>query len=283
MILRKGYTLIEMLLVVAIMGVLVGLLLGAVQKVRMAAAGVALKNQVRQLGVAVHAIEANYGRLPSSTASFSKDVPMVETLLPQLGYPSLSSCGIEAVFPHFVNKFDPSYAFYPMQSQGNSSFAFNYLVFESPVTANPISDGRSNTVMLAERYARCGPTQGALSAGTDVDLRSYVSAFKDSPPGGITIVCVSPRSLTFAERHVNDILPVYDPVTRTSSGSVPGVTFQVAPRPDACDPRVVQASTHSGLVVGMMDGSARTVAPSVAPSVYWSSLTPDKGEAVSLD
>jgi len=61
------------------------------------------------------------------------------------------------------------------------------------------------------------------------------------------------------------------------------LTFQLAPTPDACDPRIVQASTRSGLVVAMMDGSVRTISPSVAPAVYWSSLTPDRGEAVSLD
>ena len=91
------------------------------------------------------------------------------------------------------------------------------------------------------------------------------------------------RTATFCDRYYDDILPVYNTARRTSLGSIPGLTFQSAPSPDVCDPRILQASTTSGLVVAMMDGSVRTISPAVDPAVYWSSMTPDKGEVVNLD
>ena len=113
---RNGFTLIELLVVIAIVSVLLALLLPAVQRARAAARAMACRNNLKQIGLALHNYSDTFGgHLPPNVTT-----PWTYAILPQLDQ--------YALFGRYDHRFDAYGTSIPNAELG----AMRIPIFECP-------------------------------------------------------------------------------------------------------------------------------------------------------
>jgi type II secretory pathway pseudopilin PulG len=172
---RHGTSRIEVLVILAILTVLIGLLLPAVQNVRLASYKLSATNRMRQITLAtLNATGDRQSVLPSvvPVQEFERQTlfDFIRPYLEQDYGISLratamrSGSGEEISFEMtrvwvYENPADPSFQEPVSALQNNSgtaSFVANDQVFRNPTKLSLITDGTSNTIAIAERFSRCG-------------------------------------------------------------------------------------------------------------------------------
>lgn len=71
---RRGFTMVEAIVVIGIIGLLLGITIPAIQRVRGLADRTACLNNLRQIGTGLHLYHSDYKRLPPQPADFNNDM-----------------------------------------------------------------------------------------------------------------------------------------------------------------------------------------------------------------
>jgi competence protein ComGC len=164
---RDGLTLFQLLVVIAIIAILIGLLLPAVQKVREAAARTQSVNNIKQMMLAVHASHDTFRAMPPSVGKFAnKDGTFFFHILPFIEQDNVYKAGLtNVVIKTYLAPADPTIA----PTDPFTSYATIYTVFgdgTKPRTLPGIKKGTSNTVGIVERYAVVGGKDNHLWGDT---------------------------------------------------------------------------------------------------------------------
>ena len=285
--LHVGFTLVELIVVLAIIAVLVGLLIPAVQKVRAEAVRLNSMNRLKQICLATHNFaSAHDGALPNVEGALPAPYESVfGALLPLLevsGTKPVDNGGEFSVVPILMSPADPSFAAFPpgtnsMNGAGNCSYAANPLLFAGGARLpGSVPDGTSSTIAFAEHYANCG--------GSSFIWSLLSTGCTDQATGKI-IPCNGPNyhRPTFADAGYDDVTPVTSGSPPITVGNVRGVTFQTQPSIQDCDYRLAQTPHSGGMLAAVADGSVRTLARGIAVEVYWGAVTPAGGEVLGGD
>jgi prepilin-type N-terminal cleavage/methylation domain-containing protein len=274
---RRAFTLIELLVVIAIIGILIGLLLPAVQKVRDAAARISSTNNLKQIGLGFQ----NYASAYSDNLPHNESGPTVTgfgwtdyypgvfyQILPFLEQQAVydqGAAGATTVIKTFISPADSSNPSTNAANLANialCSYAANGNLVavtsgQYPLVTNlgRVPDGTTNTILTSEQLMNCNAT-------TPEQLNTWMHFYPNSGliaggPSG------SPSQLV-----------------TNAPAPPPG---NLGGNPLNCD-NTKPSGSHNGLIlIGMLDGSVRAESQSATRANWAAAMTANGGEVLGSD
>lgn len=234
---RRAFSLVELLVVIGIIGVLIGLLLPAVQRVRESANRINCQNRLKQLGVALHNYHDHEGSFPAGYKCKVTSKPL--DTAPGWGWASLLLPYLEQGAVSRQIDFN-----LPIEHSANQAARMTVLrVFICPsdrMTGLYTVRDQSNaplTQAATNSYAAC------FGVGIDIDeelddangmfFRNSRVTFADIPDGASNTIAIGERASLFAQT--------------PWAGAIQGSTVRVTPGAPVLNPNAVEEPTTGAL------------------------------------
>ncbi len=295
---KRGFTLIELLVVIAIIAILIALLLPAVQQAREAARRSTCKNNMKQLGIALHNYHDTHGLFPSGGLSAGNQLSWCAMILPEADqaplykqfnfstqtYTSFNAMGLTRI-PVFLcpsaigsNELTTNSGEY---SGGTPTYTTHYYGVMGPTGPMP----NSNPVVNYGEYTG-QPGHGDYGT-TGLLFRNSNTGIRDITDGASNTFLLGESS--FGKDAQGNTNTGYRIWTRGASGSAMGsckniqynINYQAYTSANFND--VSFGSNHTGgcqFVIG--DGSVRFVSENINFSVYQGTGSRNGGEVQTV-
>ncbi len=301
---QSGFTLVELLVVITIIGILIALLLPAVQAARASARRMQCANNVKQIGLAIHGIVNVNNYLPPLCAMDSsaklisvagpykgaKGYTVFNWLLPFLEQSGIDEAAQSSVWNEVGTKYVlsisiPAYlcpdeptqtpdgkfpgTLWEANAFAYSNYAANYLVFGNP--AQPNTEGTTRLADIKDGTSHTlfiAERYGTCGKWSDINSaygNFWSDSFRPWAPGFCMNLLVS------NDGSFNQALPT-TPYQHCWM-------FQTAPEPlSECDPGRAQSPHVGGMTVGVGDGSVTFISSTVSENVWYRICDPRDGE-----
>jgi prepilin-type N-terminal cleavage/methylation domain-containing protein len=297
-----GFTLVELLVVIAVIGVLVGLLLPAVQAAREAARRMQCSNNLKQMGLALHNYESAYRAFPpgfisrvTGTWPGGGNDPIPEVgpgwsvfamMLPQLEQPGLfETINFNLPITDLANRAARSTIVKEYQCPSD--------VWNGPVTVWPTTIGINDLASMS--YT------SSLGGGNPANAPGYSALYEEQPFNGMfhrnkairhadvldgtsNTLAFGERASMFAPNGWAGVIPtaqtVFSPEIATRRGQVVGATVRPAitmatvhvrtgaPNAPTGSPGGFWSPHVGGCLFLLMDGSTHTISTNVDMPIY---------------
>jgi prepilin-type N-terminal cleavage/methylation domain-containing protein len=311
---RVGFTLIEVLVVVAIIALLVGLLLPAVQKVRESGARTECVNNLRQLGLATYNCHTQRKHLPPACGWFPSNGPealsgwgtLLFHLLPYVEQEDLYKSALTTGANPWGENPNGQQYYSGAAGLGTARFIGTHSVpvYGCPADRDP--PGKLYTDVLFNRQWRTSSYVGNFLVFGTVDSANMPASYQaatripDDVPDGTANTILFAEKLTLCEDRASLWDYFEGPIALSGAGHAyypvfafgyvgwpeaigPASRFLVRPTPAACDKTLASTSHGSGMQVCLVDGSVRSLSPAMSGTTWWAACTPAKHDQLGPD